>query len=90
MKDINSKEIQPVEYKICRVSFGVNSSPILSNFTVQFHRDKFQNVDPEVLGIMKRRSCRRSFFWGRGDSQTSDGTLKLYDFAKSKMTEGGF
>ena len=87
VEDINSKEIQPVEYKICRVPFGVNSSPFLLNATVQFHLDKFQNVDPEFVGIMKRSLFVDDLV---GGSQTPEGTLKLYDLAKSRMAEGGF
>ena len=87
VEDINSKEIQPVEYEICRVPFGVNSSPFLLNATVQFHLEKFQNVDPEFVGIMKRSLFVDDLVAG---SQTPEGTLKLYDLAKSRMAEGGF
>ena len=52
--DINSKEIKPVEYRFCRVVFGVNCSPFLLNATVQYHLDTFAEEDPQFVESMKR------------------------------------
>ena len=52
--DISSKEIKPVEYRFCRVVFGVNCSPFLLNATVQCHLDTFAEEDPQFVESMKR------------------------------------
>ena len=75
MKDVWDKEIKPVEYRFCRVVFGVNCSPFLLNATFQYHLDSLGGfyVDDLVSG-----------------EQSSEKTFLLCEQASERLAKGGF
>ena len=85
--DISSKEIKPVEYRFCRVVFGVNCSPFLLNATVQYHLDTFAEEDPQFVESMKRSLYVDDWVGGHN---SYEGALKIFDAARSRMAKGGF
>ncbi|CAB4017874.1 E3 ubiquitin- ligase DZIP3, partial [Paramuricea clavata] len=51
--NIHEDEVKPVEYRFCRVVFGVNCSPFLLNATLQHHLDRFSKGNPELTRKLK-------------------------------------
>ena len=87
VKDVQDKEIRPVEYRFCRVVFGVNCSPFLLNATLQYHLDSLESKDPEFV-----RKLKDSFYVDDlvSGQQTSDKAFLLYEQASEGLTQGGF
>ena len=87
VKDVQDKEIRPVEYRFCRVVFGVNCSPFLLNATLQYHLDSLESKDPEVV-----RKLKDSFYVDDlvSGEQTSDKAFLLYEQASEGLAKGGF
>ena len=85
--DVNAKEIKPVEYRFCRVVFGVNCSPFLLNATVEYHLDTFAKEDPQFAESMKRSLYVDDWVGGHDNYE---GALKIFDTARSTMAKGGF
>ena len=54
MEDIHASKIKPLEYRFCRVVFGVNCSPFLLNATVLYHLEKSADEDPVFVKTIKR------------------------------------
>ena len=80
-------DILPTTYKMIRLTFGVNSSPFLTNGTVQHHaeksEDKFPEASEKVLSYMHVDDCLT------GAEYENKGT-KLQQSLGSMMQEGGF
>ena len=53
VRDVSDEEINPVVYRFCRVVFGVNSFPFLLNATLQYHLDRYMNVEEECVRKIK-------------------------------------
>ena len=82
MTSVDSKRLDPIAYRFCRVVSIVH--PLL-NATLQYRLDLFTQLDPEFVCIMKR-----SFYDVVTGEKTIQETSELYDKVKSRLAQSGF
>ena len=85
--DVDCEAIKPVEYRFCRVVFGVNCSPFLLNATLQHHLDSYAQKDPEFV-----RKLKDSFYVDDlvSGEQLENEAERLYRVARDRLSAGGF
>lgn len=84
---MNSTIVEPIEYRFCRVVFGVNCSPFLLNATLLLYLDSYAHDDPEFV-----RKLKNSFYVDDlvSGEQVDEEALVLYSKATERLSEGGF
>lgn len=87
VEDVDCETIKPVEYRFCRVVFGVNCSPFLLNATLQYHLDSYVHEDPEFVRKLKDGFYVDDLVSGE---QTEDRAERLYCIANERLLAGGF
>ena len=87
VRDVSDEEINPVVYRFCRVVFGVNSSPFLLNATLQYHLDRYMNVEEECVRKIKDDHYVDDLVTG---DQTQYKALTLHEKSNRILSEGGF
>ena len=87
VNSVVERGIRPVEYRFCRVVFGVNCSPFLLNATLQYHLDSFKKEDEEFVRKVKDNFYVDDPVTGE---QTKDQALLLYKKASERLGNGGF
>ena len=76
-----------IDYRFCRVLFGVKSSPFLLAATLIYHITKHENVDP--LFISKSLNSLHVDDLTTGCNTVNQG-LEFYEKAKKCFSKGGF
>ena len=87
VRDVSDEEINPVVYRFCKVVFGVNSSPFLLKATLQYHLDRYMNVEEECVRAIKNDFYVDDLVIG---DQTEDKALTLHEKSNRILSEGGF
>ena len=75
-----------VQYRYCRLVFGLTCSPAILAETTQHHVSQFTLAHPEVVGHLSRLYCD-DFSCG---AETAEEALGIYKQAKEIMSSGGF
>ena len=87
LKDIDSENPEVVVYRFNRVVFGVNPSPFLLNTVLQFHINRYKEIDPKFVECMSK-----GFFVD--DLVTTHKNVgeaySMFEKARERMMEGGF
>ena len=84
--DVTQEKPSIVQYRYCRLVFGLTCSPAILGETIRFHIAQYSSRNPEVVKILNRLyaddlSC---------GCETVDEALDIYRKAKGIMQEGGF
>ena len=85
--NVDSDQVDPVVCRFCRIVFRVNCSLSLVNATLQYHLDKFAEINPELACIMKRSFYVDDLMTG---DETTQAASKMKDKAKERLVLGGF
>jgi hypothetical protein len=85
--NIHKDEVKPVEYRFCRVVFGVNCSPFLLNTTLQHHLERFSKGNPELTRKLKDSFYVDDLVTGE---QTPEHALSLYQASRNNLASGEF
>ena len=92
-KDVNNIDFECfennplVDYRFCRVLFGVTSSPFLLAATLNNHISKYENIDP--LFVSKLLNSLHVDDINTGCNNVNQG-LEFYKKAKHCLQKGGF
>ena len=87
IKDINAENPEIVTYRFNRVVFGVNSSPFLLNAVLQFHINRYREIDPKFGECMSKGFFVDDLVTTHTDVNEA---FSLFMKAKERMSEGGF
>ena len=89
-KEVTSKTIadsEICEYRICRVLFGVTSSPFLLTTTLNEHIEKYENIDPQFVEKFKRSLHVDDLNSG---GETIQECYNFYIKAKNRLQQASF
>jgi len=75
-----------VQYRYCRLVFGLTCSPAILGETIKFHIAQFASRNPEVVKILNRLYADDLSY----GCETVDEALDIYRKAKDIMRKGGF
>ena len=78
----NLQDESIIKYRFTRVIFGVTSSQLLLNGTVQTHANKYENIDPEFA-----RKVKKHFYVDDLDAQSTKEGFEFYKKVKSRFSE---
>ena len=84
--DITKENPDIVQYRYCRLVFGLTCSPAILAETINYHVSQFQSKYPEVVNHLIRLYCD-DFSCGANDA---DEAIRIYKQAKEIMSAGGF
>ena len=76
-----------VEYRLCRVLFGVASSPFLLSATLIEHAERYRNVDPEFVEKLLNSLHVDDLTSGANSVEEA---FEFYEKSKERLSEGGF
>ena len=85
--NINSEEPQIIQYRFCRLVFGLTPSPAILQGIIQHHLSRYKISHPETVRLLSDTLYVDDF--AGGASNTEEGFQK-YQQAKRVMKEGGF
>ena len=84
--DVTKDKPIVVQYRYCRLVFGLTCSPAILAETIKYHVSQFRSTYPEVVGHLNRLYCD-DFSCGAGSAEEA---LVIYKRAKEIMSSGGF
>ena len=76
-----------MQYRFCRLVFGLTSSPAILNGTVQHHLSQYKQSEPQVAELLANSFYVDDFPGGASDDESA---FYVYQKGKSIMHEGGF
>ncbi len=74
-------------YRLCRVPFGVRSSPFLLNGTLRYHLQQYRAAEPEFVRNMYDSLYVDDMVFSAGDVESVYG---MYERSRSALSSGGF
>ena len=86
-KNIEGENPEIVQYRFCRLVFGLTSSPAILNGTVQNHLSQYKQSEPQVAELLVNSLYVDDFPGGASDDESA---FHVYQKGKSIMHEGGF
>ena len=81
VNNAHDKQINPAEYRFCTVVFGVSSSPLLLNATLQHHLGRYVEENPEFVTEMTDSFYVDDFVAGE---QMDNQVLAIYECASTR------
>jgi len=84
--DVNKENPEIIQYRYCRLVFGLTCSPAILSETIRKHVTQFRESNPEVVKILMRlyaddMSC---------GTETVGEALNIYETSKKILAQGGF
>ena len=84
--DINKEVPSIVQYRYCRLVFGLTCSPAILAETINYHLNQFQLKYPEVVDHLRKLYCDDFSCGARNITEA----IKIYRQSKETMSAGGF
>jgi len=84
--DITKEEPTIVQFRYCRLVFGLTCSPAILAETINYHLNQFQLKYPEVVNHLRKLYCDDFSCGARNVNEA----LKIYRQSKEIMSAGGF
>ena len=84
--DINKEVPTIVQYRYCRLVFGLTCSPAILAEAINYHLNQFQLKYPEVVDHLGKLYCDDFSCGARNVNEA----IKIYRQSKEKMSAGGF
>ena len=85
--DISNRDPQIIQYRFCRLVFGLTPSPAILSETIHHHVTRYLLTEPEIAEILASGFYVDDFTTG---TQTVDKGFDVYKKAKQLMCQGGF
>ena len=85
--DIGKQNPQIVQYRFCRLVFGLTPSPAILSEVIQLHVTRYLLVEPMIAEILAHGFYIDDFTSG---AQTVEEGFNIYQKAKQLMQQGGF
>ena len=85
--DVSLREPQVVQYRFCRLVFGITPSPASLQCVIQHHLSRYKNSHAEIVKLLSDTLYVDDF--PRGASNREEG-FHVYQQAKEVMNGGGF
>ena len=76
-----------VEYRFCKLVFGLRPSPAILGSTIDHHLRLYENQNPEIVETLKNSLYVDDLISG---AQNDDKAFDIYKDAKKIMLDGGF
>lgn len=86
-KNVHDLKSEIVEYRFCRLVFGLRPSPAILGSTIDHHLHFYNDQNPEIVDILKNSLYVDDLVSG---AQNDDKAFNIYKVAKKIMLEGGF
>ncbi len=81
-------EVKPnvVHYRICRLPFGIKSSPSILGATIRHHVSMYQEKEPQIATLLNNLYADDMFC----GADSREKALEIYRKSKAILKEGGF
>ena len=86
-KDVYNPKSEIVEYRFCRLVFGLRPSPAILGSTIDHHLRLYEDQSPEIVDILKNSLYVDDLISG---AQNDNKALNIYKDSKQVMLDGGF
>lgn len=86
-EDVMSDSSRIVQYRFCRLVFGLTSSPAILNSTIQRHLENYKVTEPITANLLSQSLYVDDFTAGSNDVESA---FDIYVKSKQIMKEGGF
>ena len=83
----DGQEPKLIHLRFRRLVWGLKPSPSILGHVINEHLEKFENVEPQVVQLLKRQLFVDDFV---GGAKTVQEGLKIYSTSKKIMESGGF
>ena len=80
-------QLKILQYRFCRLPFGLKPSPAIINAALQKHLDRYSTSEQEVYQLLSQSFYMDDFVGGV--TSDNDG-VQMYQAAKRILKEGGF
>ena len=85
--DITTREAQVVQYRFCRLVFGITPSPAILQCVIQHHLSRYKNSHAEIVKLLSDTWYVDDF---PGRASNREEGFHVYCQAKEVMNRGGF
>ena len=86
-KDINEPNPKVVEFRFCRLVFGLRPSPAILGATINHHLELYEDQHPEMVNTIRSSLYVDDLVSG---AQDDDEAFTIYKSARKIMAAGGF
>ena len=86
-KDINEPNPKVVEFRFCRLVFGLRPSPAILGATINHHLELYEDQHPEMVNTIRSSLYVDDLVSG---AQDDDEAFTIYKSARKIMSAGGF
>ena len=87
LDDVSSREPQVVQYRFCRLVFGITPSPAILQCVIQHHLSRYKNSHEEIVKLLLDTLYVDDFPGGAANREEG---FHVYCQAKEVMNGGGF
>lgn len=85
--DVSKPSPELVQYRFCRLVFGLTPSPAILTETIQYHLTRFLLKEPEMATLLSESFYVDDLICGVQDEEQG---LRTYDKSRQLMASGGF
>jgi len=85
--DTYEGESQILQYRFCRLPFGLKPSPALLNAVLEKHLAQYEESEPSMFRLLSRSFYADDFIGGKASIQEAK---EIYSKARIALKEGGF
>jgi hypothetical protein len=86
-KDVYNPKSEIVQYRFCRLVFGLRPSPAILGSTIDHHLRLYEDQSSEIVDILKNSLYVDDFVSG---AQNDNKAFNIYKDSKQVMLDGGF
>ena len=86
-KNVKDEQPEIIQYRFCRLVFGLTSSPAILNAVIQKHLSRYKGSEPQVMQLLAESFYVDDFVGGAKDVEEG---YKIFQTSRKTMKEGGF
>ena len=86
-KNVKDEQPEIVQYRFCRLVFGLTSSPAILNAVIQKHLSRYKGSEPQVMQLLAESFYVDDFV---GGAENIEGGYEIFQTSRKVMKEGGF